>query len=202
MIENVLIIDTETTGLSPEKGAKVIEVAAVLFNIKHRSVLQCFSTLLPCDENPVEKINHIKAGATRCDYPFMSNKPTQEQFENIFDDPGMAATIFLDERLSLDTILIEMANAAQVCVAHNAQFDKKFIAMLSCGQALLSKQWICTKSNFTWPYPLCRLRLEDICYSMNVPYVNAHRALVDCLLLTQCFEKIDDLQERFDRCAI
>ena len=34
-IGNVLIVDTETTGLHPDKGAKIIEIAALLYNIKY-----------------------------------------------------------------------------------------------------------------------------------------------------------------------
>jgi len=169
MIENILILDTETTGLDPSKGSKIIEVAATLFNIKHKIVLQNFSTLFPCDENPVERINHIKAEATRLNY----------------------------SNIMTDTILMVMNANAQACVAHNAEFDKRFIASIPCGEVLLKNKWICTKANFTWPVPLQRLRLEDICNGMKVPYFEAHRALTDCLLLAQCFAKIDDLEERF-----
>ena len=199
MIENILILDTETTGLSPEKGDKVIEIAAVLFNLKHKVVLQSFATLLPCLDNPVEKINHIKAEATQCKYAFL-NELTKENIEEIWEDPESQSSIIYDEKITLDSILMEMSKYAEVCVAHNADFDKKFIATLPCGDQLLKKKWVCTKANFTWPVPLQRLRLEDICNGMKVPYVHAHRALADCLLLAQCFQKIEDLEQRFNRC--
>ncbi len=175
MIENILIIDTETTGLSPEKGAKLIEIAVVLFNVKHRSILQSYSTLLPCNENPVENINHIKADVTLSNFYL-----------------GL-----------MDVTIRMMAYDAQVCVAHYAEFDKRFIATLpdTVRQIILDKPWICTKANFTWPVSLSRLRLEDICKAMGVPYINAHRALADCLLLAQCFEKVEDLEDRLSRCV-
>jgi DNA polymerase III epsilon subunit-like protein len=198
MIENIVIIDTETTGLTVND--RVIEIAAVLFNIKHKAILQCFSTLLPCETNPVEHINHIKAEATQCRYPFVSGKISKEDIEATWANPMAEASIFFEEKFGLDIILMEMSAHADVCVAHNAEFDKRFVATLSCGQSLLSKPWICTKKNFTWPVSLTRLRLEDICNAMRVPYVNAHRALADCLLLSQCFERIEDLEERFNRC--
>ncbi len=198
MIKNILIIDTETTGLDPKNGDKVIEVAAILYNLKYKSILQCFSTLLPCEINPVEQINNIKVESTQCNYPFVGTKSTKEQVEEMWNNPESGCTVIYEEKISLNEILIEMATAAQVFVAHNAEFDKKFMATLACGDYFYNKQWICTKNNFRWPIQLGRKRLQDICEQMNVPYVNAHRALNDCLLLAQCFSKIDDLEDRFN----
>lgn len=198
MIENILIVDTETTGLMPDKGDKVIEIAAVLFNLKHRTVLQSFATLYPCHNNPVERINHIKAEATQCKYPFVVN-PYKEDLKNAWENPAQEPTFVYDEIITADSILIQMLHAADACVAHNAEFDKKFIKTLAYGNAFLNKRWICTKANFTWPVPISRFRLEDICNAMGVSYDNPHRALTDCLLLAQCFEKIEDLEHRFNR---
>lgn len=200
MIENILIVDTETTGLMPDKGDKVIEIAAVLFNLKHRTVLQSFATLYPCETNPVERINHIKAEATQCKYPFVRNPYKEELLDDVWKNPQEASTLIYQEVILVDTIMIEMLHAAQACVAHNAEFDKKFVKTLAYGNAFLNKRWICTKAHFTWPIPLNRFRLEDICNAMKVPYDNPHRALTDCLLLAQCFEKIEDLESRFNRC--
>lgn len=171
MIENIVIIDTETTGLSPAKGSKIIEIAAVLFNLKHKVILQSYATLLPCETNPVEHINHISAEATKCDYSL----------------------------IKLDDILMSIVDKAQVCVAHHKKFDMDFVGLLSCGKHILNKRWICTKADFKWPVTLQRYRLEDICNAMRVPYINAHRALIDCLMLAQCFQRVEDLEDRFNK---
>src|SRR5690606_24584910 len=134
-------------------------------------ILQQYSTLLPCEENPVENINHIKVEHTKANYSLAL----------------------------IDSILMGISDCADACVAHNAEFDKKFVALVRCGTHLINKKWVCTKQNFTLPIALPRFRLEDICTAMRVPYVNAHRALNDCALLAQCFQNVEDLQDRFDR---
>lgn len=169
-MENILILDTETTGLDPNKGSQIIEIGALLYNVKHRVVLQSLSTLFPCEENPVEDINHISAESTRENYCLSF----------------------------IPTALMAMADTAQACLAHNAQFDKKFIRLLGVGHHLLSKKWICTKDDFKWPVPLYRTRLEDICTAMGVPYVNAHRALNDCAFLAACLSRVEDLSNRLN----
>jgi len=172
-IGNVLIVDTETTGLHPDKGAKIIEIAALLYNIKYKKVLQTFSTFLTCDENPVQDINNIDPEWTRLPYP------TRTALE------------FFDQ----------MAFESDYIVAHNASFDRKFIEHeLPIGK-ILNASWICTKNDFKWPVKLYRNRLSDICEAMGVPYLNAHRALPDCTFIASCFDKIDDLEDRFEIAA-
>jgi len=172
MIENILILDTETTGLDPKKGAKVIEIAVVLYNLKFKSVLQAFSTLYPCDNNPAEHINHINPQSTKENYSLSC----------------------------VDQFMMWISDCSQAVVAHNAKFDKLFVETLSFGRHILSKPWICTKQNFTWPIHLTRLRLEDICNAMGVQYLDAHRALSDCYFLVNCFNNVDDLEERINKC--
>jgi DNA polymerase III subunit epsilon len=62
---NLLIVDTETTGLTPA-DARCIEVGGILFSTEERAVLGQCSFLLPTDENPVAHINGIRAELTKC----------------------------------------------------------------------------------------------------------------------------------------
>lgn len=170
MIENILILDTETTGLDPMKGSKVIEIGALLYNLKHQQVIQTFSTLLRCEENPVQDINHID--------PLWTQVHKEE----------LAAIKFLGF----------MHRQASFIVAHNAQFDKKFMDTIDVDPTFKDKKWICTKNDFRWPVSMFRNRLEDICNAMGVPYVDAHRALADCTLLAKCFDRVNDLEQRME----
>lgn len=168
-MKNILIIDTETTGLDPLKGCKIIEVGAMLYNVKHKQILQNFSTLLPCEENPVQDINHIDPEWTR-------------SHEN-----HNAAIQFLKD----------MAKNSDAIVAHNASFDKKFLRTIpELDSEFWVKRWICTKNDFKWPVQLYRNRLQDICTAMGVLYSDAHRALTDCNFLAMCFSKVSDLEMR------
>jgi DNA polymerase-3 subunit epsilon len=171
IIENALILDTETTGLHVKNGAEIIELGAILYSIKHKAILQCFSTLFPCESNPVEHINHISPELTKA-YPY------NDKWESFF------AYMYQD---------------AQVLISHNTQFDKLFLETLDYGVSHGDIPWICTKNDFKWPNPLNRYRLQDICHSMGVIYgEGSHRALYDCSLIEQCLSKVEDLQERMD----
>lgn len=167
---NLLIIDTETSGLS-EKTDKCIEIAAILYNVEHKKMLQCVSSLFPCEENPVERINNIKAELTQCKM-------------------GHAHPLMF---------LKDMARNADFIMAHNAQFDKKFLKQFPIlDEYFWDTPWLCSKNDFKWPSRPSRLRLQDICESFGIPYTGAHRALSDCLLLAKCLTKVEDLTKRIE----
>ena len=168
MIENILIIDCETTGLHVSHGATLIEVCCVLYNVKHQNVLQIYSTLLPCEANPVEKINKISPELTKSNYS-----------------------------LRTLTTIQDMIDHSDALVAHNAQFDRNFVEahLLSFLKPI---RWICTRNDFPWPIEVNRRRLRDVCQGMGVVYEEIHRAYYDCMLLVQCFNKIEDLFHIFN----
>lgn len=93
----LLILDTETTGLSPTTDS-LCEVAGVLFSVEHRAVIQQVSFLLPVDDNPVQHINGIS--------PELAS----------WRAPLHALPLFL-----------EMASVSDAFLAHNAAFDRQWI---------------------------------------------------------------------------
>jgi DNA polymerase-3 subunit epsilon len=99
-MERILIVDTETTGLDPATG-KLIEVGAVLFDVRQRAVLSQVSTLLPVEENPVEHINRISP-AIACATP---------------------AAVIQQARELVRALSVH----ADAFVAHNAEFDAKWL---------------------------------------------------------------------------
>ena len=68
----LLILDLETTGLSPEKY-RCIELGAVLFSVSMRTILSQVSTLFPVDKNPAQRINRISPEASQRPQPWQQN---------------------------------------------------------------------------------------------------------------------------------
>src|SRR6267154_2654884 len=173
-MENILIIDTETTGLDPSKG-NVIEIAGIFYNIPTRSILSQVSTLYRADENPAYEINRIEV------------KALQSISESM-------------NRYS-ETLLVNMMYECDAIVAHNAEFDKKWIeTIINFQQISRDKKWICTKNDVIWPIRKgIPLNLIHICADLGVPIVHTHRALDDCLLLLSAIESVDDIDHLLDK---
>lgn len=170
---NILILDTETTGLEPANGS-LIEVGAIYYNVPSRTIMQQVSTLFFCDDNPAYDVNRIPVDAL---------KQT---------DSDIAKCTF--------SAFLIMLSRCDAVVAHNAKFDRSWIessANQQISEMSQAKKWICTKEDFEWPVrPGTPLNLVHIAVAMGVPVLSAHRALTDCHLLAQCFDKINDLPER------
>lgn len=98
MSMKLLIIDTETTGLSPADST-VIELGAVLFDVDLRSVICQISFLLPSLTNEAEFVNRIQPALTM-KAPDLTSP--------------MAASFWA------------MVAEADYAVAHNAAFDQQW----------------------------------------------------------------------------
>ena len=165
--KNILILDTETTGLDNEND-DCVEVGSILFNVKSRSVLAQQSFLLPVEINNAEKINNIPAEITRLPQP-------------------------LSEAITYFESLVRVSD---VIVAHNAEFDMKWFGFNKLPQ--IEKQWICSMDDITWPADRqlkTRPSVRDLALAYGVPVWNAHRALTDCIYLSEVFKRCSDLEK-------
>jgi DNA polymerase-3 subunit epsilon len=164
--ERLLILDTETTALSPQQG-QCIEVGAVLFDVTSRSVLMQVSFLLPCDRNPAQAINGIPAAVSRLEQPWRS---------------GLAC-------------FEAMVADADAVLAHNAAFDRQWFGNgelpALCKPWICSMEdirWPAERQ--LRPTPSVR----DLALAYGVPVWAAHRALTDCIYLVQVFQRCDELE--------
>jgi len=163
----LLILDTETTGLSPADGS-CIEVGAVLFAVPDRAVLMQVSFLLPCRSNPAEAINGIAAATTRLSQPWRA---------------GLAC-------------FRAMADDCDAVVAHNAAFDRQWFGHGELPAldrpwicSMEDIRWPADRRLKATP------SVRDLALAHAVPVWAAHRALTDCIYLAHVFERCDDLED-------
>ncbi|WP_413682682.1 3'-5' exonuclease [Prochlorococcus sp. MIT 1011] len=169
--ENILILDTETTGLDNEKD-DCLEVGSILFNVKNRSVLAQQSFLLPVEINNAEKINNIPAEITRLAQP-------------------------LSEAIKYFESLVRVSD---VIVAHNAEFDMKWFGLNKLPQiekqwicSMDDITWPVDRQLKTRP------SVRDLALAYGVPVWNAHRALTDCIYLAEVFKRCSELEKMLVR---
>lgn len=97
----IISLDTETTGLYPEKGDRITEIACV--EIVNRQITQnIFHTYI----NPEKEVSKDAKTLTGLELNFLKDKP---KFKNIVDD------------------LIKFINGCDKIIIHNAEFDVNFI---------------------------------------------------------------------------
>ena len=165
--DNILILDTETTGLDNEND-DCLEVASILFNVKSRSVLAQQSFLLPVENNNAEKINNIPAEITRLPQP-------------------------LSEAIKYFESLVRVSD---VIVAHNAEFDMQWFGINELPQikkkwicSMDDMKWPEDRQLKTRP------SVRDLALAYGVPVWSAHRALTDCIYLAEVFKRCSELEK-------
>lgn len=164
------IIDCETTGLDPGKHC-VIEVAAVIYDLVRMSILETYSSLIyqadvKAHGNPAEHVNGISPA-------LLAGAPSQEVVW------GRLWTTVMD---------------VGVFVAHRASFDRSFFPRT----VREARPWACTKFGVWWPAGHYADSLLPLVNSHRAQCgmpetTQRHRALGDCLLIVDLFERARDL---------
>jgi DNA polymerase-3 subunit epsilon len=176
--DTVVVFDFETTGLSPQKGDRAIEIGAVL--IRHGQIEGTFSELM----NPGFKVSAFISEFTGITNAMLRQAPPCEEVMRRFAG-------FLGEH-----------NA----VAHNARFDARFLkAELERIASPTLPPMACTMLCARRLYPkapnhrlgtlveFCRLRRE----------AQFHRALDDSLMTARLWlTMLDDIRQEYGRADI
>jgi DNA polymerase-3 subunit epsilon len=155
-------VDVETTGLSPQRGDRVIEVGAVA--IEKKQIAEEFHTLIQISKRIPMQAQLIH-GITN---EMLVGKPKPEEVFPQFRE--------------------FMRNS--ILVAHNAQFDIGFLrhefGRLGMG---LSNQYHCTLELSRVRYPRLRdHRLETVCrhlFGHSIDTIQEHRALTDARMVAR-----------------
>jgi len=163
------VVDLETTGHSPEKGDRMIQIAIVF--VKNKKIVDRYSTFV----QPEQSIP-----------PFIS------QLTSITDEDVKDAPTF-------EEIAGEVAEKLEgtVFVAHNIQFDLSFLyhEWKRCGIELWKGETIDTVELAKITFPSAySYRLQDLSDQLQLPLQRAHRADDDAEatahLLIRCYNKL------------
>lgn len=162
-IESVVIVDTETTGLDPST-ATTIELAGVVYSVRHAAIVESFGTLICNDSNAAEAVNRISVDAL-----------------SVARQAGHAWRRLGD--------LVDVATGPAVFMAHRAEFDRGFISAQS-PELAARLPWICSKFDVEWPRSKVGASCVEMALAHGVPVVSAHRALTDCMLIAKTLESV------------
>lgn len=167
-----MVLDTETTGLKPENGDRIIEIGVVemINNEPTGRKLQLY--IKPVDENGNQKPVGDSIVAHGLSDEFLADKPLMPEVIDQFID-------FIK---------------GSVLVIHNAKFDVKFLEneLKICEKPKLFdliKNVHCTYITDSRLYPKEKHKLDDMCDRLGVDRSarTVHGALLDAELLAECF---------------
>ena len=148
------VVDVETTGGSPERDGRIVEIAVV--EVRDSEVTGEFSSLV----NPGVPLSPWITRLTGIEDPMLESAPSFEELSEA-----------IRRRLE-----------GRVFVAHNAAFDWRFVAaeMLRARSLLPSGPRLCTIRMARRALPGLRRRgLDSIARYYGIPIRNRHRALGD-----------------------
>lgn len=172
--DTVVVLDFETTGLSPDYGDRAIEIGAV--RIEKGEIVERFQALM----NPGRRINPFIEGYTGITNGMLKDAPPCKEVMHEFAD---------------------FINGYNL-VAHNASFDKRFLdAELGKISQSYSGQFACSMLMSRRIYQDApNHKLGTLVEYANIPSDGAyHRALYDSEMTTKLWlAMLDNISEQYD----
>lgn len=160
-----IVLDTETTGLDPDQGHRIVEVAAL------------------------ELVNHLPTGKTFHSYI----NPERDMPEEAFRVHGLSAEFLADNPVFAEVLepLLEFL-ADSPLVIHNAGFDLRFLAaeLVRHGrEPLPPSRAVDTLLLAQRRFPGAPNSLDALCrrFSVDNAARTLHGALLDCELLAEVY---------------
>lgn len=167
----VVVVDTETTGLFPGMGHRVVEVGAVRLE-GWREVGQVSGLV----------------------NPGRSMEPSAAKVNGISEEELLTAPPFADIAPRLHQLL-----AGAVLVAHNAQFDAGFLGMeyailgqngFTLFEPVLPNPWLCTMLLARRQFYFGQNNLGHVARQLGVRTGRAHRALNDVYMTIEVLKRM------------
>jgi DNA polymerase-3 subunit epsilon len=171
-----IVLDTETTGLDPKTGHRLIEIACIEIE-----------DLLPTGRSFHRYID-----------PERDIDPEAEKVHGISRAMVRGKPRFADAEIA-DAFLDFVADAP--LVAHNAAFDRGFInhELQLCGRAILPEpRWVCTYEMAKVRFPGMYNSLDALCkrFKISLAEREKHGALIDTRLLSMVYLELQGGKER------
>jgi len=161
-----IVLDTETTGLDPFSGDKIVEIGCVEL-INHVPTGVTYQKYL----NPMRSMSEEVIAVHGLTEEFLSDKPV---FEEIADD------------------FLEFIGSDSTLVIHNAPFDMKFLncELSAAGRPEIPMSRVCdTLVMARQKYPGSQVNLNALCKRFNIDLSarEKHGALLDSELLSEVY---------------
>ena len=159
-----IVLDTETTGLDPAAGHRIVEVAGV------------------------ELLNHVATGRTYQVYL----DPQRDMPDEAFRVHGLSREFLSQHRTfdrEVEDILAFLGDAR--LVIHNAEFDLRFLnhELKHMGREPLANESVDTVQIARRRFPGAQVNLDALCKRFEIDNAarELHGALLDCQLLAEVY---------------
>ena len=167
-----VVLDTETTGLRPSEGHRVIEIAAIEI-IDYLPTGKTYQQYI----NPQRDVPETSFKVHGLSYEFLKDKPL---FENIVKE------------------LLEFVGEDPI-IAHNVDFDIGFLnyELNACGIESLKNEKIDTVSIAREKFPGQSVSLDALCkrFAIDNTQREKHSATIDAELLARVYIELMDARE-------
>jgi DNA polymerase III subunit epsilon len=171
-----IILDTETTGMSPEEGDRLVEIGCIELK-----------DLIPTGRKFHAYIN-----------------PERDVPEGAFKVHGLSTAFLADKPVFTDPSVVDGLLAfigEDRIVAHNAEFDRKFITaeLRRAGKPVIgAERWVDTLAIARKRYPGAPNSLDALCrrFEISLETREKHGALIDSLLLAEVYLQLHGGRER------
>jgi len=162
------LVDTETTGLSPDKD-EIIEIAMLLFSLNKETGEV---------EKVIEHHSYLREPLT---------DTARANYNEAYRVHGIPYHDVKGKRFD-DQIITEVFSKADILIAHNASFDRSFIYQMY--PEINEKQWYCSMRNIKWKeYGFPNKRQLTLLQGHKIATSQSHRALDDILQLMELLKR-------------
>lgn len=195
--DNYIVIDTETTGLSPDYN-ELIEVSAM--EIKNGQVIQEYSSLI----RPSEQIIDDDEFENDIDYVINADGEKIYYIDNFIMQLTGINNKMLHKAPEVEEVIPKLKEfiGDKILIGHNVKFDINFLydSFMYVAKTPLENNYIDTMRIARLLLPeLEHHRLSDIAGYYKIDVLGSHRALVDCNIAYQCYINLKkDIKKKYE----